>query len=143
MTKLTRRAILCGSATVAVAVSLPSPLSTETDPVLPLVKRWATLNAEMIELCRPTGLPLSASGDHEGAVADLNDRMIEVEGEIAATAATSFAGLHGKLMVAACETGTAGPSIEQAYAGHAPEADHLTASAWADAERLAGKGGAA
>jgi hypothetical protein len=34
--------------------------------------------------------------------------MFALEGEIAATAATSFAGLHAKLMVAALETGTAG-----------------------------------
>ena len=146
MSNLTRRAILRGSATVAVAASLPSALTTEADPVLSLVDRWRALNAEMIALCRPTGLAYPVAADHEEAIADLNDRMIAVEGEIAATAATSFAGLHAKLMVAAFETGTNGPSIAQAYAGERSakgSTEYLAASAWADAERLAGKGGAA
>jgi hypothetical protein len=147
MTTITRRAILAGTpAAVAAAAILPLPIAcslTETDPVVLLVDRWRVLNAQMIELCRPTGFACASPGalDHEDAIADLNDLMIEVEGEIAATAATSFAGLHAKLIVAACETGTPGPTIAQAYAGRASEADHLTASAWADAERLAGKGG--
>lgn len=97
----------------------------------------------MIELCRPTGLAYPAMADHEAAIADLNDVMFALEGE---TAATSFAGLHAKLMVAALETGTAGPSITQAFAGERGcngSTDHLAAPAWADVEQLAGNGGAA
>jgi hypothetical protein len=102
----------------------------------------------MIERRRPTGFACAspAALDHEDAIADLNDLMLGLEGEIAATAATSFAGLHAKLMVAAFETGTSGPTIAQAYAGERGakgSTEHLAASAWADAERLAGKGGAA
>ena len=85
----------------------------------------------MIELCRLTGLAYPAMADHEAAIADLNDVMFTLEGE---TAATSFAGLHAKLMVAALETGTAGPSITQAFAGERGcngSTDHLAAPAWA------------
>ena len=109
MSNLTRRAILRGSSAAAVSVILPSIIanaSTEGDPVLPLVERWAALDAEMKALSL-VGKALSApSTDHEDRVADLNDLMVELEGEIAAMPAGGFAGLRAKLMIA-----TFGPGI--------------------------------
>jgi hypothetical protein len=148
MSNLTRRAILRGSSIAAFAAAVPvlasSASTVETDPVLVLMARWQPL-FDQTQATDRSGLSVE---EEESLVGGLADQMLLLEAEIAATAASSFAGLHAKLMLAIFVSGAPRlPSISDAYAysrgQHKGTPEHLTVSAWADAERLAGKGGVA
>jgi hypothetical protein len=141
MQKLSRRAMLCGSSVAAVVLAVPGVASAAVSDDAELLRLEAELAANEVEYdkadderveANKAGLP----DDHLWAAMDrIGDRGGAIQDAIIATPARSGIGIAVKLRLAL----RLGGNLEENY----DHQDLITLSALRDAERLAGKGGAA